>query len=194
MKKTMENLAKAFIGESQARNRYTMYAKTAQKEGFEQIAELFLLTADNEREHAKWNYRMLTEVNQKSGENMPEIKVEAEAHIGIGTTAENLKAAIAGESYETETMYPEFAKQAEEDGLSDIAERLKAIGEAEDHHRERYEKLLKEVEAGSVFKKEEKKEWICRKCGYNHGGKEPPEKCPSCSHPPNYFELKCEEY
>ncbi len=193
MEKTIENLAKAFIGESQARNRYAMYAKTAQNEGFDQIAELFLLTAENEREHAKWNYRMLNELADKSGKKS-EVKVEAEAPIGLGSTAENLKAAIAGENYETETMYPEFAKQAEEEGLKEVAERLKAIGEAEAHHSERYSKLLKEVEGETVFKKQDEKEWLCRKCGFVHKGNTPPEACPSCSHPPNYFEIKCEEY
>jgi len=190
MEKTIQNLTKAFIGESMARNRYTFYAKIAQKEGFEQIAEVFLVTADNEREHAKWLFRMINDLN-KSGE---EIHVDASAPTNLGNTVENLKAAIAGEHYENTEMYPEFAKVAEEEGLSDVAARLKAIGEAEKHHEERYNKLLKELESDSVFKKKNKVSWICRKCGYVHEGEQPPETCPSCSHGRAYFQVKSEEY
>jgi len=194
MKQTIENLTVAFIGESQARNRYTFYAKIAQKEGFEQIAEIFLKTADNEREHAKWLFRLINELKKKSDENFNEIKVEATAPTVLGSTIDNLKSAIAGESYEYTKMYPEFADTAEKEGLSEIAKRLRAIAVSEKHHKERYEKLLQEVEGNSVFKKEKKVYWVCRKCGYIHGGEEPPEVCPSCSHPKNYFELKQEEY
>ena len=194
MKETIKNLTKAFIGESQARNRYTFYAKIAQKEGYEQIAEIFLITAENEREHAKWLFRMINELKKRGNENLDEIKVEAVAPTILGNTAENLKAAIAGENYEYTKMYPEFADIAEKEGFPDIAERLRAIAVAEKHHEERYKKLLKEIEADSVFKKDEKVYWVCRKCGYVHEGEEPPEKCPSCSHPRNYFELKCEAY
>ena len=194
MKNTIENLTKAFIGESQARNRYSFYAKIAQKEGFEQIAEIFLITADNEREHAKWLFRLINELKKKSGETLDEIKVEAAAPTTLGSTAENLKAAIAGENYEYTKMYPEFADVAEKEGFPEIAERLRAIAKAEEHHEWRYKKLLKEVEGSTVFKKNEKVYWVCRKCGYVHEGEEPPEKCPSCSHPKNYFERKCEEY
>ena len=194
MKETIKNLTKAFIGESQARNRYTFYAKIAQKEGFEQIAEIFLKTADNEREHAKWLFRLINELKKESDENLDEIKVEATAPTILGNTIENLKAAIAGENYENTEMYPKFADVAEKEGFTEIAERLRAIAIAEKHHEERYKKLLKELEANSVFKKEEKVYWVCKKCGYVHEGEEPPEKCPSCSHPKNYFELKCEKY
>ncbi|MCD6434130.1 MAG: rubrerythrin family protein [Candidatus Diapherotrites archaeon] len=194
MKNTIKNLAKAFIGESQARNRYTIYAKIAQKEGYEQIAEIFLATAENEREHAKWLFRLISELKKKSDEEIGEIKVEATAPTVLGNTIENLKAAIAGENYEHTKMYPEFADIAEKEGLTEIAQRLRAIAIAEKHHEERYKALLKEVEAGTVFKKEKEVYWVCRKCGYVYYGKIPPEKCPSCSHPKNYFEVKCEEY
>ncbi len=193
MKKTIENLSKAFVGESQARNRYSMYSKIAKKEGFEQIAELFLVTADNEREHAKWAFRM---INQLKGNDasLDELVIEAAVPTVQGNTIENLKAAIAGETYETTTMYPEFAQVADEEGFPEIGARLRAIGEAEAHHKERYEKLLTEVENGTVFKKEEEVEWVCRKCGYVHKGTKPPEECPSCDHPSSYFERKCEAF
>lgn len=194
MKNTIENLTKAFIGESQARNRYAFSAKIAQKEGFEQVAEIFLITADNEREHAKWLFRLINELKEKSNKNLDEIKVEAEAPTVLDNTLENLKTAIAGENYEYTQMYPEFANIAEKEGFPEIAARLRAIAVAEKHHEERYKKLLKEVEGKTIFKKEKKVYWVCRKCGYVHEGEEPPEKCPSCSHPKNYFEIKCEEY
>ena len=194
MKTTIENLTKAFIGESQARNRYSFYAKIAKKEGFEQIAEIFLLTAENEREHAKWLFRMINELKNKSDENFDEIKVEAAAPTILKNTAENLKAAIAGENYEQTQMYPGFADIAEEEGLSEIVGRLRAIAIAEKHHEERFRKLLEQVEKNTVFKKEERVYWVCRKCGYIHEGEEAPEKCPSCDHPKNYFEVKGEEY
>lgn len=194
MKKTIENLTKAFIGESQARNRYTFYTKVAQKEGFEQIAEIFLLTAENEREHAKWLFRLINELKKKSDESLDEIRVEAVAPTILGDTAENLKAAITGENYEHTQMYPEFAETAEKEGFPEIAERLRAIAIAEKHHEERYKKLLKEVEGNTVFKKDKKVYWVCRKCGYLHEGQEPPIACPSCGHSKNYFEQICEEY
>jgi rubrerythrin len=194
MKETIENLTKAFIGESQARNRYTFYAKIAQKEGYEQIAEIFLVTADNEREHAKWLFRLINQLKKKSEEKIDEIKVEAAAPLTLGNTKENLKAAILGEHYENTRMYPEFAEVAEKEGFKDIAKRLRAIARAEEHHEERYKKLLKEVENNTLFRKEKKVYWVCRKCGYIHEGKEPPEKCPSCDHPKNYFELLSENY
>ena len=194
MEKTLENLAKAFNGESQARNRYTFYAKVATKEGFEQIAGIFLMTADNEREHAKWLFRMINELRQKIPENPDEIVVEAAAPLTFGTTAENLAAAIAGENYETTTMYPEFADVAEAEGLDEIAHRLRMIAASEAHHEERYRKLLSIVERGTAFEKEKTVIWVCRKCGYVHEGREPPVECPSCDHPREYFEIKCEEY
>jgi len=190
MKKTLQNLTKAFIGESQARNRYTIYAKVAKKEGFQQIGDLFLLTADNEREHAKWLFRMIQKIKGDS----QEIKVEAIAPLVLGKTAENIKSAIAGEHYETSEMYPEFAKAAEEEGLQEIADRLKAIGKVESHHEERYKKLLELVETGKVTKRDSEVEWVCSKCGYVHKGTEPPKECPSCDHPTEYFSVKCEEF
>jgi len=192
--KTAKNLAIAFIGESQARNRYTFYSKVAREEGFEQIAEIFTITADNEKEHAKWDFKMLKEVLSKTGENLPELTVEASVPLVLGSTAENLKAAIAGEHYENTTMYPEFADIAESEGFPEIARRLRSIGKAEAHHEERYGKILKEVEAGTVFKKNNEIFWVCRECGYVHFGKEPPEKCPSCYHSKSFYQVKCEEY
>jgi len=191
---TIKNLVKAFIGESQARNRYTFYAKAAKREGYEQIAEIFLITAENEKEHASSLFKLINELKKQSGGSLDEISVEAAAPTVLGTTAENLKAAIAGENYEHTKMYPEFAEVAEKEGYPEIAKRLRAIAKAEEHHEERYRKLLKEVEAGTVFKKEKEVWWVCRECGYIHYGKEPPEKCPSCDHPRSYFQIKCEEY
>jgi len=189
--KTIENLATAYVGESLARNRYTCFAKIAKKEGYEKIAEIFLLTAENEREHAKWLYYMLSELMKKEGVGGP-IKIEVEVPVVLGNTAENLKAAIEGENFENTEMYPEYAKIAEEEGYKDIAERLRAIGVAEKHHEERYKKILENLD--SFYKKDEPVEWVCMKCGYLHVGEEPPEVCPSCSHPRKYFELKCEKY
>ncbi|MFA4016480.1 MAG: hypothetical protein RUDDFDWM_001590 [Candidatus Fervidibacterota bacterium] len=194
MKRTIENLVKAFIGESQARNRYTFYSKVARQEGFEQIAEIFLITAENEKEHASWLFRLINELKKQTDEDLSEIKVEVTAPTVLGTTAENLRAAIAGENYEHTKMYPEFASVAEEEGLREIAERLRAIAVAEKHHEERYRKLLAEVEAGTVFKKEKEVWWVCRECGYVHFGNEPPEICPSCSHPRSFYQVMCEEY
>jgi len=194
MKKTIENLTKAFIGESQARNRYTMYSKIAREDGFEQIAEIFLLTADNEREHAKWLFNLINELKKKEKEKLDEIKVEASAPTILSKTAENLKAAIAGENYENTKMYPEFADVAEKEGFPEIAKRIRAIAMAEKHHEERYRKLLKEVEAGTVFKKDKEIWWVCRECGYVHFGKQPPEMCPSCSHAKSFYQVKSEEY
>ena len=194
MKKTIENLTKAFIGESQARNRYTFYAKVARKEGFEQIGEIFQITAEQEKTHAKRLFEHIQELKKKIGENLNEIKVEAAAPTVYGNTAENLKAAIAGEKYEHSKMYPEFADVAEKESLLEIAKRLKAIAIAEEHHEERYKKLLTQVDGGTVFKKDKEIWWVCRECGYVHLGTEPPEKCPSCDHPQGFYQVKCEEY
>ncbi len=194
MKNTIENLSKAFIGESQARNRYGFYGKIAKKEGFEQISEIFLITAENEKEHASWLFKLINELKKKSEENFNEIKVEAAAPTILGTTVENLKAAIAGENYEYTKMYPDFADIAEKEGFPEIANRLRAIAVAEKHHEERYKKILKEAEAGTVFKKEKEIWWVCRECGYVHFGFEPPEKCPSCDHERSFCQVKCEEY
>ncbi len=187
MRKTLENLGKAFVGESQARNRYTFYAKTALKEKLFEISDIFLKTADNERQHAKELLKMIKKIEG----DVSEIKVEAEVPTVFGTTIENLKASIEGEHHENSEMYPEFAKTAEEEGFSEIAEKLKAIGSAEKHHEEVYSKLLVDVENGKVFKKDEEVNWECRKCGYLHIGKEAPEKCRSCDHTTEYFQIYC---
>ncbi|MEM5782597.1 MAG: ferritin family protein [Candidatus Aenigmatarchaeota archaeon] len=194
MRRTIENLIKAFIGESQARNRYTFYSKIAKKEGFEQIAEIFLITAENEKEHASWLFKLINELKKKSKENLDEIKVEVVASTFFGDTAENLRASIAGENYEYTKMYPEFADIAEKEGFPEIANRLRAIAKAEEHHEERYKKLLNEVDRGTVFKKDKDVWWVCRECGYIHFGKQPPEKCPSCDHERGFYQIKCEEY
>jgi len=193
MQKTIENLAKAFIGESQARNRYTFYSKIAKKEGYEQIAELFLITADNEREHASWLMKLINQLKEKGQVPNP-IMVEAEMPNTLSTTAENLKAAIAGENHEYTKMYPEFAQIAEQEGLPDIALRLRSIAKAEEHHEERFKKILAQIEAGTVFKKDKEVWWVCRECGYQHFGIEPPQKCPSCDHERAFYQIKCEEY
>nr|MDO8061350.1 rubrerythrin family protein [Candidatus Freyrarchaeum guaymaensis] len=153
-----------------------------------------LITAENEKEHASWLFKLINELKEKSGEKIDEVKVEAVAPLTLGSTAENLRAAIAGENYEHTTMYPEFANVAEEEGFPEIAGRLRAIAKAEEHHEERFKKLLKEVEAGTVFKKDKEVWWVCRECGYVYYGKEPPEVCPSCGHPRSYYQVKCEEY
>lgn len=194
MKNTIENLAKAFIGESQARNRYTFYASVAQKAGFEQIADIFRMTADNEKEHAKRLFEHIQELKKKLDKEPKELVVEAVVPLVYGDTAQNLKAAIAGEHYENTIMYPEFAQIADKEGLRGIAQRLRSIAIAETHHEERYKKLLKEVEGEAVFKKDKEVWWVCRECGYVHFGKQPPEKCPSCEHPRAFYQIKCEEY
>ena len=190
---TIKNLAKAFIGESQARNRYTFYAKIAKKEGYEKISAIFELTANQEKEHAKWLMRMINELKDKSDNSAEydDIKVEAGCPTILKDTVNNLKAAIAGENYEYTSMYPEFADVAEKEGYQAIADRLRAIAKAELFHEERYKKLLAELESNTVFKREEKIYWVCRNCGYVYEGTEPPEECPSCSHPKAYFEEKC---
>lgn len=194
MQKTLENLTRAFIGESQARNRYTYYSKAARNEGYEQIGEIFLITADNEREHAKRIFEHIQELKEKLGGGHEEIKVEAAAPTIYGNTAENLKAAAAGENYEYSEMYPGFARVAEEEGLPEVAARLRAIARAEEHHEERYKKLLAQVSAGTVFKKDKEVWWVCRECGYVHFGVSAPMKCPSCDHAQAFYQIKCEEY
>lgn len=192
MSKTIENLAKAFIGESQARNRYTMYSSITKKEGYEKIGEVFQITADNEFEHAEWLFKMINQLKAKEGGNLDEIKVDAAAPTILGKTIDNLKSAIAGEHYENSSMYPEFAAVADKEGYADVAKRLRSIIVAEQHHEERYKNILKEVAGGTFFKKKEKVQWFCRKCGYVHTGNEPPEKCPLCEHERSFYELKCE--
>ncbi len=170
---TEKNLMAAFAGESQARSKYTFFASVAKKEGYEQIAGLFQVTADNEKEHAKlW----LKELN------------------GIGDTAENLAVAADGENYEWTEMYAEFAKTAEEEGFSDLAAKFKLVGAVEKHHEERYRALLKNVETATVFEKSEVKVWECRNCGHIVVGTKAPEVCPTCNHPQSYFEIAAENY
>lgn len=170
MSKTEENLKDAFAGESQARNKYTYFAKVAREEGYHYIAKIFEETADNERQHAKDEFKLLN---------------------GIGDTKTNLKDAIEGEHYENTEMYPTFAKEAEDEGNSEAANLFKQISKVEKEHEERYKKLLNMVENGTVYKKEEPIRWKCMKCGYIHEDTEPPEKCPSCKHPKEYYEPEC---
>jgi rubrerythrin len=195
MQKTLKNLTKAFIGESQARNRYNFYSKQAKAEGFPQLAEIFLETAENERQHAKWIFKMIQDLKNKMGEEPDEIEIDgALAPLTLAKTSDNLKAAIAGEHYEYDEMYPEFADVAEEEGLIDISDRLWAIAHAEEHHEDRYKKLLEQVQAGTMFKKDKDEMWTCLKCGYTYKGEEPPQKCPACDHGRIYFKLLYEEY
>ena len=195
MQKTIKNLAAAFVGESQARNRYTYYAKIAQKEGYEQIGAIFLETAEQEKTHAKRLFEHLQELKKKSGEKLTEILVEGAAvPLIYGQTAENLKAAISGEHHEYAEMYPDFSRQAKQEGLEAIADRLKKIAIAEKHHEERYIKLLKQLENRTIFKKGKAVWWVCRECGYAHFGQTAPKICPSCDHPQAFYQLKCENY
>jgi len=196
MKQTLENLTKAFVGESQARNRYTYYAKAAQKEGYEQIAGIFMETADQEKTHAKRLFEHIQELKKHDEEARDdEIMLEGVVTpITYGTTIENLKAAIAGEKHEYSSMYPEFAAVAEREGLGKIAARLQSIAKAEEHHEERYKKLLQQLEKETLFRKSKKIWWVCRECGYMYYGEEPPKECPSCDHPQGFYQVKCEEY
>ena len=195
MKKTLINVLQAYVGESQARNRYTFYGKVSKKEGYEQIAGLFYEIANQEKTHGKNFFRMYQQLAKESDLNEKEIKLnDVPVPTVYETTIENLKAAIAGEHWENSTLYPKFAKIADEEGFPKIAAQIRAIGKAEEHHEEIYTKLLKQLEEGTVFKKEEKIYWVCRECGYIHYGTEPPENCPSCNHPQSYFQRKCEEF
>jgi rubrerythrin len=176
----------AFAGESQARNRYTYFASKAKKEGYEQISAVFLDSADNEKEHAKREFKFL-----QGGE----LEITGSFPAGvIGTTEENLKAAAEGEHYEWSEMYPGFAKVAEEEGFLEIASMFKSIAIAEKEHERRYLTLLKNIKEGKVFKREEAVTWRCRNCGYLHNGTEPPKDCPACDHPQAYFELLANNY
>ena len=190
MVKTLENLSKAFVGESQARNRYTMYSKIAKKEGFEKIAEIFLITADNEFQHAKVLFKMIQELK----EDVDCIDVPTSVGFTYGTTAENLLAAAEGENEEATSMYPEFADVADEEGFPIIAARLRNIGKVEAHHEARYRQLLAMVEGDTFFNRDEEVTWVCRKCGFIFKGEKPPEKCPICEHPSSYFELSIDEF
>jgi len=183
---TEKNILTAFAGESQARNRYTYFAKQAQKEGYEQIAALFADTAYQETQHAKQLFQLL-----EGGE----VEVQAAFPAGvIGTTLENLKAAASGERYESSQMYPDFAKVAEKEGLKQAAALFKLIAVAEIRHEARYLALAKNLEQGKVFKKDKPGRWICRKCGYVHEGPGAPKVCPLCQHPQAYFEIDALNY
>ena len=170
---TEKNLLEAFAGESQARNKYTYFASKAKKEGYEQIAALFLKTAENEKEHAKLWFKELN---------------------GIGDTAENLAAAAEGENYEWTDMYSGFAKTAEEEGFTELAARFRLVAAIEKHHEERYRALLKNIETASVFEKSEVKVCECRNCGHIVVGTSAPQICPTCNHPQSYFEINAENY
>ena len=171
--KTEKNLMTAFAGESQARNKYTYFASVAKKEGYEQIAAIFLETAENEKEHAKLWFKALGE---------------------LGTTAQNLLAAAEGENYEWTDMYDTFAKEAEEEGFTKLAYQFRAVAAIEKSHEERYRKLLANVEMQQVFEKAEETMWICRNCGHLVMGKKAPAVCPVCAHPQSYFEVRNENY
>ena len=171
--KTEQNLLAAFAGESQARNKYSYFASKAKKEGFEQIAALFLKTADNEKEHAKLWFKELA---------------------GIGSTAENLAAAADGENFEWTDMYEGFAKTAEEEGFPELAAKFRGVAAIEKAHEERYRALLKNVETAAVFAKSSVKVWECRNCGHIVVGETAPEICPVCAHPQAYFEIREENY
>ena len=170
---TEKNLMEAFSGESQARNKYTYFASKAKKEGFEQISSLFLKTADNEKEHAKMWFKELN---------------------GIGTTAENLVSAAEGENFEWTDMYADFAKTAEEEGFTELAEKFRMVAAIEKTHEERYRALLHNVETKEVFEKSEVKVWECRNCGHIVVGVKAPQVCPVCNHPQAYFEIHAENY
>jgi rubrerythrin len=190
--KTAENLLKSFAGESQARNRYTYYASVADKEGYKQIKNIFIETADNEKEHAKRFYKFLLE--GFAGELPTMIEITAGYPVAQGTTLDNLKAAASGENEEWTDLYPAFAKVAEEEGFPEIAAAWKMISLAEKRHEIRYNKLAENLANGKVFKKDEKVLWKCTNCGYIHEGFEAPEKCPACLHPQGYFEVFKETY
>ena len=183
--KTEQNLINAFAGESQARNRYSFYAKAAKKEGYEQIAAIFLETAENEKEHAKLFYEPLGNIRGI---------VNAEYPFELGTTEENLESAVAGEKEEWEFLYAEGERIAREEGFDKIAEIFHHVIHAEKHHHQRYLKLLENVKNNTVFKKEKDTNWMCRECGYVYYGKEAPKECPNCHHPQAYFEVLCENY
>ena len=173
--KTEANLQTAFAGESQARNKYTYYASKAKKEGYEQISAIFAETAANEKEHAELWFKAL------HGDKVPE-------------TPQNLLDAAEGENYEWTEMYAEFAKVAREEGFTKLAAQFEGVAKVEKSHEERYRKLLENVKADKVFKKDEKVVWVCRNCGHIHIGDSAPEVCPVCAHPKAYFELRCENY
>jgi len=171
---TEKNLEAAFAGESQARNKYTYFSSVAKKEGYEQIAAIFLQTAENEKEHAKLWYK--------------------ELHDGVGTTTENLLAAAEGENYEWTDMYDSFAKTAEAEGFKALAAKFRLVGAIEKRHEERYRALLKNIETAQVFEKSEVKVWECRNCGHIVVGTKAPQMCPTCAHPQSFFEVHQDNY
>ena len=184
---TEKNLLTAFAGESQARNKYTYFASQAKKEGYVQIQSIFEETANHEKEHAKRLFKYL--------ETGSEVEITASFPAGrIGTTVENLKEAAGGENYEYETMYPEFAKVAREEGFNEIAAVFESIAIAEQYHEERYLALVENIEKDRVFKRENGTKWRCRNCGYLHEGNAAPELCPACIHPQAHFELLGENW
>lgn len=183
---TEKNLLKSFAGESQARNRYTYFSSVARKAGYEQIAAIFLETAENEREHAKVFFKYLEGGDSEITATYPAGK--------IGDTAENLLAAAEGELLEWGTIYPDFAKIADQEGFPEIANSFREIAKVESQHEKRYRKLLENVKSGSVFKKDKVVKWKCRNCGYVYEGKEAPQECPACKHPRSYYELLAENY
>ncbi len=187
--KTAKNLMASFAGESQANMRYTYYAKEAKKEGYVQISMIFEETARNEKEHAKRFMKFLREELQGT-----EIEIDASFPVALGDTKENLKAAIDGEHEENSSMYPEFAKIAEEEGFKEISHVFTEIGEVEEAHEKRYKKLLENIEKNRVFERDEVVLWKCNNCGYIHEGKSAPVKCPACAHPQAYFEIFKETY
>ena len=173
--KTYQNLMTAFAGESQARNKYTYFASAAKKEGYEQIAAIFEETANNEKEHAKMWFKLLNDGT-------------------VPSTKENLKAAAEGENYEWTDMYDSFAKEAEEEGFKEIANKFRLVAAIEKEHEERYLKLLNNIASERVFDKEDTTVWVCRNCGYVHVGKTAPKVCPACNHPQAYFEMRSTNY
>jgi rubrerythrin len=183
---TEKNLLASFAGESQARNRYTYFASVAKKAGYEQISAIFLETADNEKEHAKRFFKYL-----EGGD----LQIQATYPAGvIGDTAQNLAAAAAGENEEWTKLYKQAEAAARKEGFDEIADQFKEIAEVEEEHEKRYRKLLKNIQNGTVFKKDSVAKWKCRNCGYVHEGAQAPDKCPACLHPQSYYELLCENY
>lgn len=183
---TPKNIVRAIAGESMARNKYTFFASEAKKAGFEQIAAIFLETADNEKEHAKRLMKLLKKDTESSLDHydFPIVK----------KTVDNLVTAAAGENYEWTKMYPEFAKIAKKEGFSEAVKVFTEIGEVEKHHEERYLKFKSNLEKGLVFKRSKEVYWKCRNCGYIHFGLSAPKECPACAHPQSYYELYCENY
>lgn len=190
--KTAENLLKAFAGESQARNRYSFYSSIADKEGYKQIRNIFIETADNEKEHAKRFYKLL--LAGLEGELPAMIEIQAGYPVAQGTTVENLRAAASGENEEWSELYPEFAKVAEEEGFPEVAVAFKMIATVEKKHEARYSKLADNIDNKVVFNKDQKVAWKCGNCGYIHEGTHALESCPACIHPQSHFEVFVENY